>query len=213
MTCGYIDAYSLVTFKVYSSFMSGQTASTGTDAGQRHFAAAGHNFLPIPFFFIGIVVGSLLQADRSGTQLSRVFLAIAALLVIDIGATYAAIPGWLSIMDLGTAMGMMNTTISRVGGQSANVGFVTGDLKNVAEHLVDGYRRKPVPQAEGPWDTHWRRAGLLASVWSTFLIGAAIGGAMVGRFQVSALLTPVLVLLLLAKSACDRPEQLPDGRQ
>jgi hypothetical protein len=45
----------------------------------------------------------------------------------------------------------------------------------VAEHLVDGYRRKPVPQAEGPWDTRWWRAGLLASVWGAFLMGAAIG--------------------------------------
>jgi len=201
MTCGYIDAYSLISFNVYSSFMSGQTASTGTDAGQGKFAAAGHNFLPIPFFFIGIVVGSLLQPDRSRPQLSRVFLVIAALLAIDMGATYAAMPGWLSIMGLGTAMGMMNTTISRVAGESANVGFVTGDLKNVAEHLVDGYRRKPVPQTEGPWDTHWWRAGLLASICGTFLIGAAIGGAMVARFQIWALLAPVLVLLLLAKTA------------
>lgn len=53
---GYVDAYTLLNFGVYASFMSGNTTSAGLHAGQAKLAAAGHSLLPIPFFVMGPLV-------------------------------------------------------------------------------------------------------------------------------------------------------------
>ena len=62
---GYVDAYALLNFGVYASFMTGNTTSGGAHAGEGNLAAAGYSLLPIPFFVIGILGGTLLvHADR-----------------------------------------------------------------------------------------------------------------------------------------------------
>ena len=99
---------------------------------------------------------------------------------------------WLSIMILSTSMGILNTSITHVGGQAVNLGFVTGDLNNLGQHLLMGIKRAPVQQTQGSWDTHWRRAALLAGIWISFLIGAVLGAALGSRFTMWALLLPVL---------------------
>jgi uncharacterized membrane protein YoaK (UPF0700 family) len=116
--------------------------------------------------------------------------------MVGIAAMYFGGPGWLSITVLSTAMGIMNTSITHVGGQAVNLGFVTGDLNNFAQRLAMGIRRDPVPLRQGSWDNHWWRAALLAGIWTAFLIGAALGAALASRFTMWALLPPVLILLV-----------------
>ena len=81
-------------------------------------------------------------------------------------------------------------------GQGVNLGFVTGDLNNLAQRLAMGIRQDPVPQMQGSWDNHWWRAALLAGIWAAFLIGAAFGAALAPLFTMWALLLPVLILLV-----------------
>src|SRR5664279_2105137 len=62
---GYVDAYALLNFGVFASFMTGNTTTGGVHVGQGNLAAAGHSLLPIPFFLFGILAGTLLvHADR-----------------------------------------------------------------------------------------------------------------------------------------------------
>ena len=199
--CGCIDAYTLLTFKVFTSFMSGNTVSTGLDAGQAKFGGAAHNLLPIPFFLLGAFVGTLMQREKSRRQLSRMFILVAAALAAAVAAAGLGAPGWLCITILSTAMGMMNTTNSHAGRQSVNLGFVTGDLKSLAEQVVAAVRHAPVPNAEGPWDTHWRRASLLAGTWTAFLGGAGLGSVAASFFGPWTPLAPALALLVFAKAA------------
>jgi uncharacterized membrane protein YoaK (UPF0700 family) len=198
LICGYVDSYALLKFGVFASFMSGNTTITGLHAGQAKFAAAGHTFLPIPFFVLGIFMGTLLvQADQRH-ELRRISALVAAMLIVGTAAAYFAWPGWLSIMILSTAMGILNTSITHVGGQGVSLGFVTGDLNSVARHLVMGVKRAPMTQSQGSWDTHWRRAALLASLWTAFLSGATLGTALASRLAVWTLLLPALTVLVLA---------------
>jgi uncharacterized membrane protein YoaK (UPF0700 family) len=193
---GYVDSYTLLNFGVYASFMSGNTTSAGLHAGHAKFALAAHSLLPIPFFVLGIFIGTLLVlAKLNHVSPSHSFF-VAALLMVDIAAIYVGWPGWLCIIVLSTAMGIMNTSITHVGGQAVNLGFVTGDLNNFAQHLAMGIRRDPVPQMQGSWDNHWWRAALLAGIWTAFLIGAALGAALASRFTMWALLLPVVALLV-----------------
>jgi uncharacterized membrane protein YoaK (UPF0700 family) len=195
---GYVDSYTLLNFGVFASFMSGNTTTSGLHAGQAKLAAAGHTSLPIPFFVLGILAGTLLvQADRRH-ELRRLSALVAAMLTVSTAAAYFAWPGWLTIMILSTAMGILNTSITHVGGQTVSLGFVTGDLNSLARQLAMGIKRAPVPQAQGSWDTHWRRAAQLASVWAAFLSGAVLGTAIASRLAAWTLLLPALMLLVLA---------------
>jgi hypothetical protein len=50
-------------------------------------------------------------------------------------------------------------------------------LNNLAQHLALAFKGVPLSHAEGPHDTHLRRAGLLAGIWTAFVIGALLAGA------------------------------------
>jgi uncharacterized membrane protein YoaK (UPF0700 family) len=78
------------------------------------------------------------------------------------------------------------------------LGFVSGDLTNLARHLAIGLRGKSASKALTSPDGDWRRAVLLASLWTAFFTGAALGGALASRLAVWALLPPTAMLLLLA---------------
>jgi uncharacterized membrane protein YoaK (UPF0700 family) len=95
-------------------------------------------------------------------------------------------------------MGILNTSLNHVGGQAVSLGFVTGDLNSLAQQLAGGYLHEPVKHAQNSWDTHWRRAALLACVWSSFFAGTALAGAINTRFTAWILLPPALLLFVLA---------------
>jgi uncharacterized membrane protein YoaK (UPF0700 family) len=198
LICGYVDSFTLSSFGVYASFMSGNTTQTGLQAGYGKFAEAGHNLLPIPLFVIGIFLGTLLAPQRAPYALRRQLLIVAGLLAAGVAVVSVSAPAWLCIAVLSIAMGIMNTTVSRGGGQHLSVGFVTGDLNSLAQHIASAVKREPVPQAEGSWDTHWRRAGVLAVIWSAFLLGAVLGAVLMPRFGIATLAPPLVVLLGLA---------------
>ena len=199
LIAGYVDAYAFVNHKVYVSFMSGNTTQAGLQAGQEKLAEAGYNLLPIPLFVVGVVVGAFLVHASPCPRLSRLFGLVAALLVVGLAAAYLVPPAsWFSITILSLAMSIMNTTLTRVGGQSVSLAYVTGDLNQLGQQLALAVKRVPVSNAQGSWDTHGLRAAMLAGVWSAFLVGALLAGAATARFAAWTLLPPTLVLLALA---------------
>jgi uncharacterized membrane protein YoaK (UPF0700 family) len=198
LIAGYVDSYTLLNFGVYASFMSGNTTSGGLHVGQANVAAAAHSLLPIPFFLLCIFVGTLLMYSDRRPGAARSSALVAAMLSIEIVAAYFAWPGWFSILALSTAMGVMNTSITYVGGQSVSLGFVTGDLNNLGQCLALGIKRAPVQYAQGPWDTHWMRAALLAGIWTAFFIGAVLGAALAAQFAIWTLLPAIFLLMVFA---------------
>src|SRR5271155_3671701 len=116
MIAGFVDAYGIITYGVYVSFMSGNTTQTGYNAGQGAFSAAAPSALAILFFVGGSFAGTLFTqfAGRRARQL--VFGVVAAALAAIIGFTQL---GFLSagphIATASFAMGVMNTTLTRVG--------------------------------------------------------------------------------------------------
>jgi uncharacterized membrane protein YoaK (UPF0700 family) len=199
LIAGYVDSYAFLNYNVYASFMSGNTTQTGLQTGLEKLAEAGLDLLPIPLFVAGVFVGTFLMHSGLRQRLAWLFGLVAALLAVAMAAVDPGpLPGWLGIMMLSLAMGIMNTTLTRVGEQSVSLGYVTGDLNNVGRHLALALKRVPVSDAQGAWDTHGRRAALLGGVWTGFLIGAVLAGAATPRFAAGTLLPPILILLVLA---------------
>jgi uncharacterized membrane protein YoaK (UPF0700 family) len=123
---------------------------------------------------------------------------VALLLAAGRAAVYVELPPWVGIILLSLAMGIMNTTITRVGGQPVSLGFITGDLNNLGRHLALAARGVPVSDAQGQWDTHRWRAAILLGIWAAFFLGAILAGALLELFGKWVLLPPIVVLAALA---------------
>jgi uncharacterized membrane protein YoaK (UPF0700 family) len=204
MIAGFIDAYGMITYGVFVSFMSGNTTQTGYQTAEGAFGLASLSALAILFFVVGSFAGTLLAQFAGRLARRLVFGVVAAALALVIGFTQLAwLSGAAAIAAISFAMGVMNSAFSRVGAQSVSLTFVTGTLSRVGSHLAMALRRAPLPDAEGSWDTHLRRALLLARVWVGFLVGALLSGAATPRYGAWVLLPPALILAALA--AFDRP--------
>jgi uncharacterized membrane protein YoaK (UPF0700 family) len=199
LIAGYVDAYGLIALCVYVSFMSGNTTRTGSLAGQGSVAAALPSALAIVFFLFGSFGGNWLIHSELRHSRRLLFGAVSTLLAAIIGVTQLGrLNAEVGIAALSLAMGLMNTTLSRVGAVPVSLTFVTGTLNKVGHHLALSVLRLPLADAQGPWDTHLRRAGLLASIWAGFLTGAVLSAAVISYFGVWVLLAPLISLLALA---------------
>jgi uncharacterized membrane protein YoaK (UPF0700 family) len=204
LIAGYVDAYGLLSYGIYVSFMSGNTTQTGSMTGQGRLVAALPSALAILFFVAGSFAGTWLTHSRLRHSRQVLCGAIATLLAVIIGGAGGAQLGnpalhvEVCIATLSLAMGLMNTLLSQIGAEAVNLTFVTGTLNKIGRHLALAVTRAPLPDAQGQWDTHLRRAGLMASVWAGFLTGAMVSGAATSYLGVWVLLPPFLILLALA---------------
>jgi uncharacterized membrane protein YoaK (UPF0700 family) len=198
LIAGYVDGYGLFVLGTYVSFMSGNTTFAGLMSGQGNFHAALPSAIAVLSFVTGSFLGNLLS--QSGLRYSHrlIFGAIAGLL-----ATVAVVERhgeWNAAVEvalLSLAMGMINLALSKVGAESVSLTFVTGTLNRMAGHLAAAAGRKPLPEKDGPGDSHLARARIDASVWLGFLAGAGLAGMASSQFRVWALLPPFFVIVAL----------------
>ena len=102
--------------------------------------------------------------------------------------------------------GMMNSALSKIGAESVSLTFVTGTLNRMGGHLAAAAGRKPLPEKDGPGDSHLARARIDASVWLGFLAGAGLSGLASSHFRMWALLPPFFVMVALGLfSECATP--------
>ena len=214
LIAGYVDGYGLLRLGVFVSFMSGNTTTAGLRTGQGNFQGALPSAVGIAFFLAGSFFGSLLT--QSGLRYSHrlIFGVNASLLAIAGFERHVMRDGLVEITSLSLAMGMMNPALSKIGGESMSLTFVTGPLKRTAGHLAVAVRRKPLPNSQGQLGSPLSRAGVEASLWSAFLAGAMIAGLVLSHVPSWALLPPAVLLICLAASGRFDPANsaVPDSR-
>ena len=199
LIAGYVDAYGLSAFGTYVSFMSGNTTQVGSMAGHGRLAQAMAPALAILFFVWGSCAGTYLTHSRLRDSRRFVFGVVAALLAAAAGLSQIGpLEVGAGIATLSFSMGIMNTTLPRIGAESVSLTFMTGDLNRIGSHLALAFKRVPPPDAQGPWDTQLHRARLLASVWGSFVIGAVTSAALISHLGVWVLVLPFLILAALA---------------
>ena len=150
MIAGFVDAYGIITYRTYLSFMSGNTTQAGFRIGQGNFWAAMHSALAIVFFVGGSFAGALLAHSAVRRIRRLVFGVVAGSLALIIGFTQLGFSsGWGPIAVLSFAMGAMNTALSRVGAQYVSLTFVTGTLSRIGVQLALAVRHAPLPGQPG----------------------------------------------------------------
>ena len=103
----------------------------------------------------------------------------------------------LMILMLSSSMGMMNTALARVGSASVSLTFVTGGLSRLGSQVAMALRRAPEAPADSS-NSHLGRALVQATIWTAFLGGAVVSGAVLNYLGTWMLLPPLLVLLILS---------------
>ena len=198
LIAGYLDGYGLLFLKTYVSFMSGNTTFTGLKSGQGNFEAVLPSAIAIVFFVTGGFLGNLFTQSKLRYSHRLVFGLIAGLLASVARLEWHGsrnIPSEVAMLSL--AMGLMNPALSKVGTESVSLTFVTGTLSRIGGHLAAAAGRKPVPDAQGPRDSHLARARIDASIWLGFLAGAGLSGMAGSHFRSWALLPPCIVMIAL----------------
>jgi uncharacterized membrane protein YoaK (UPF0700 family) len=198
VVAGYLDGYGLLVLGTYVSFMSGNTTLAGLKSGQGNFRAALPSAIAVMSFVAGSFLGNLLTQSRLRYSHRLIFGVIAGLIATVAGLGRHGVwnvPGEIAMLSL--AMGMMNPALSKVGAESVSLTFVTGTLNRIGSHLAAAAARKPLPEGQGPGDSHLARARIDASVWSGFLVGAGLSGMVASHFRMWALLPPCIVMIAL----------------
>ena len=132
MIAGFIDAYGMITYGVYVSFMSGNTTQTGYQTAEGAFGPASLSALAILFFVVGSFAGTLLVQFAGRDARPLVYGVVAAALAAIVASTQVgALSGGGAIASISFAMGIMNNALSRVGAQAVSVTFVTGALSRL----------------------------------------------------------------------------------
>jgi len=209
MVAGYVDGYGLLAFSTFLSFMSGNTTQTGANLGRADLALAIPSAVAIGAFLMGIFAGNLRggagRHDRSDDYL--VLAGVGFMLVLGCVGLWLRWLTWPThlpaIALIAFAMGIMNTTFSRIGNEPVNLTFVTGTLNKIGMHLAMAAKRVPLEDAEGTRDTHISRAVLLTGVWASFLIGAVLAGVATATLKEWTLL-PAGGLLLIGGAFAPR---------
>lgn len=73
---GYLDAYAYLNYKIYVSFLSGNTTQTGLQLGEWHLEKAWHGFIPILAFVIGVFAGTMLLHSAVSQPILWLFAAV-----------------------------------------------------------------------------------------------------------------------------------------
>jgi len=211
MMAGYLDGYGLLFLKTYVSFMSGNTTSTGVRSGQGDFHAAIPSAIAIVFF----VAGSFLASSFLQSKLRHAHRVVFALIAIGL-ATIGGLE-WINLHNVNfeiallcLLMGMTNPALSKIGAQAVSLTFMTGTLSRIGGHLASALGGKPPKDKQGPAVSHLVQAGIDASIWCGFLVGAVLAGLAGSNFRTWALLPPALVMLALGLLS-DRTAPSPEA--
>ena len=233
---GYVDAAGWFVFAhIYTSHMSGNTASLGQSVALAEWRKACSYGWPSLCFALGLIAGAFLIhiGKRRGFHstlslvlgLETLFLGLVVLLGLRFrvpGGAYSQ-SGWKNLLLVSlaaAAMGLQTVTLTRVGRMRVYTTYVTGSLSLFAESLA-AYCLWVYDRAGGRFFRRLRRIlrvsrrqesfqhlVLTAGLWAGFGAGAVCGALGLQAWDVLALCVPITILLLLTLVDRTRPVSL-----
>ncbi len=206
LCAGYLDGYGLLVLGTFVSFMSGNTTTAGVEIAQAQLQQAVPPAIAVASFVAGSFAGNLATSawPHAAHRLLPGLVAVA--LVLDLPLQPESGSSNVSIAVLSFAMGMLNPTLTHIGGESVSLTFVTGTLSRIGHHLALAVSKVPVDAPQGAWDTHLYRVRIGLQLWSSLIGGAVLAGiaqTFMGRIALVPV-TAVMVLLAFKGTRDDR---------
>jgi len=220
MVGGFVDAVGYIAlFEVFTANMSGNSVHVGMDLGQRNWLELLRPLCAIVSYVVGVALTRITVEVAGRRGIRRIASFTLAMEVILLGLFARATPAMHlgQIVDLRSpayftlvallafAMGVQTATLTHVGALTIYTTFVTGTLTKLTESLTralfwgyDQLRQSGMSHFVGLAcrQRDVREGVMLASTWSCYVIGAAIGTVSKQRWELRALYIPVVVLIL-----------------
>ena len=234
---GFVDAVGYIAlFQIFTANMSGNSVHMGMYLGQLDFSQLMRPACAVIAYVTGIILTRIVVQVAARRQIRRIasftLAAEALLLVIFARATPAMhlgeivdlqSPTYFSLVALlAFAMGVQTATLTHTGPFTVYTTFVTGTLTKFAEAftrtLFWGYDRvrDSVRVTEiiklAPRQQAVRETALLASTWTCYILGAAIGTLIKRHWELRALYLPVAVLMVFVLIDRVRPIGIQEER-
>lgn len=216
---GFVDAVGYIAlFQVFTANMSGNSVHVGMYLGQRNWLELLRPFCAIVSYVVGMALTRIAVeiAGRAGLRRIASFtLALETLLLALFAHATPAMhlgqivdqhsPAYFTLVALlAFAMGVQTATLTHIGALTIYTTFVTGTLTKLTESFTralfwayDHVRQVGLSHilgdARGQQDV--QEATMLASTWTCYVIGAAIGTILKSRWELRALYVPVGVLI------------------
>ena len=160
---GFVDAIGFVeSAGFFVSFMTGNSTRLAVGVAEGHRAALLAGSI-IAIFVTGVVAGSLIGA-RAGRRRTPVVLLCVTLLLIVAALLRVADTGWVAILGLAFAMGVVNAAIEGSDGTVVGVTYMTGTLVQMGQKIANALR--------GEGDRRWRHH---LGLWAGLAGGAVLG--------------------------------------
>jgi uncharacterized membrane protein YoaK (UPF0700 family) len=222
-TAGFVDvAVWLVLYHVYTSHMTGNTASFAEELVQGKWTSAFHYGWVILPFLSGLLYSSAttkaarrrgFHASFSIALITEVFLLGA---FIALGSKYvekaqlkppAGVIEYLLLSMPAAAMGVQTVTVTNINGLRVYTTYLTGSLSKFSEAVVDylfwlrdctrGRFTSRFGRAlrVSPRRRSFQHAILTAGLWIGFFLGASCGALAEPRFELLSLFAPIAVLI------------------
>jgi uncharacterized membrane protein YoaK (UPF0700 family) len=193
--------------RLYTSHVTGNTASVGIELSKGHAGAAFTRAVPVIAFGLGALGGGVLAEVllRRGVRstvapgLAITAALLGGFLLWGSHTAHAGVvplePWWafdLQAALLSGAMGVQTATFRRVDGATVRTTYLTGMISTAAEEIADRL-------VTGKSDERFaRRIAVVLGIWPGFLAGAIAGAFGHARWSVGALLLPLAVLIAVA---------------
>ncbi|ENY80523.1 YoaK family protein [Sphingopyxis sp. MC1] len=160
---GFVDAIGFVeSAGFFVSFMTGNSTRLAVGVAEGHRAALLAGSI-IAIFVTGVVAGSLIGA-RAGRRRTPAVLMCVTLLLVVAALLRVADAGWVAILGLAFAMGVVNAAIEGSDGTVVGVTYMTGTLVQMGQKIANALR--------GEGDRRWRHH---LGLWAGLAGGAVLG--------------------------------------
>lgn len=195
---GYSDASSFILAKTFTGHVTGNFVFTAISLAGHDWPICFRRVLAIALFLMGIVLSVTLEQVLARKLSKSLLPVVMSLEIVLITMAFFALTSQLAprlelfVIFMALALGLQNGAWRKAGGISVHSTYVTGMITNV---LATGTKRYMSQAARDSGSDP--TISLICGIWFAFISGAALGAALVFRFEALGILGAALVLLAL----------------
>ncbi|MFC4479057.1 YoaK family protein [Flavobacterium chungangensis] len=192
---GFLDAAGFLKWKVYVSFISGNSTQLGIALSSGKLNVLLSSITVIGCFVFGIYAGTCISLWRESKIQTLPFYIVSGILIVyTMASNYYTINNGLSIPIILFSTGVMNTIVTSVGSQKINTDFVTGTLNSLARNTA----MLSLSRNKSSRKFYKLNALRLLLLWIGFLLGASVVPIILPLLKNWTLILPASLLLACA---------------
>jgi uncharacterized membrane protein YoaK (UPF0700 family) len=197
---GYSDAAGFILADAFTGHVTGNLVLAAISVAGHDWRTCFRRLSAVALFLTGILLSLSFERLTARRPFASPLAAAMGAEVVLIAAAYFALTSHLAarlelfIICMSFALGLQNGAFRRTGGISVHTTYLTGMITDLITTEAQKYNARTARHQQSAPDP---KVSLLCEIWLAFVLGAAIGAAMVLRFKALGIFGAALLLLPL----------------